>query len=134
MTMVGRISLDHINTQPQYNLVDICNIETSEDDTIVEDSPYDMITNSCDFYEINNVKQLMSQDKNSLSMFSLNCQGLRSHWDAFSRLIVGNHNSSLFDIIGVTELYGMSDGECALEGYHPLEYKTRNDSDSSRGV
>ena len=131
--MEDRISLDHISTQPQYNLVDICNTDIDEDDNTIEDSPFSMITNTCDYYEINDVNLLISQDKNALSMFSLNCQGLRSHWDAFCSLMIGNRNSSLFDIIGITELYGMSDGECVLEGYHPLEFKTRSTADSSRG-
>ena len=39
----------------------------------------------------------------------------------------------LFDVIGVTELFSMSTGECTLSGYHPLEYKTRTDSNKSRG-
>ena len=38
-----------------------------------------------------------------------------------------------FDVIGVTELYSMSHGECMLDGYHPLEFTTRNDTNNSRG-
>ncbi len=132
MMMEGRISLDHINTQPQYNLVNLCTTET-DDDTITETSPYDMITNTCEYYCIDDVRNKLMKDENSISIFSLNCQGLRSHWDEFSSLVSCNNSSSLFDIIGITELYGMSDGECALEGYHPLVYKTRNDTDRSRG-
>ncbi len=68
--------------------------------------------------------------------FCFNSQGLCAHWDAFNGLIDtmhGNSSTSSFDVIGITELYGMNPNECRLNGYHPLEYKTRTDSESSRG-
>ena len=39
----------------------------------------------------------------------------------------------MFDVIGITELYGMAPGECHIDGYHPLEYRARNDSNQSKG-
>ncbi len=38
-----------------------------------------------------------------------------------------------FDIIGITELYSMSKGECSLDGYHALDFKTRDETTRSRG-
>jgi len=38
-----------------------------------------------------------------------------------------------FDVIGVTELFGMSPGECSLPGYYPLEFTTRKDSPNTKG-
>ena len=45
----------------------------------------------------------------------------------------GNSINEAFDIIGVTELYGMLNGECDLDGYHPMVFKTRDDTVCSRG-
>ncbi len=129
--MEDRISLDHISTQPKYNLQDLCSNDPYEDND-VSDSPFDIITNTCKYYELNELKQQLKHNQNCISMCSLNCQGLRSHWDAFCKLMISD-NTGLFDIIGITELFGMSVGECALNGYHPLEYRTRNDTDRSRG-
>ena len=42
-------------------------------------------------------------------------------------------DSNNFDVIGITELFGMAQGECSIQGYHPLEFATRNDSNKSRG-
>ena len=42
--------------------------------------------------------------------------------------------SSSFYIIGVTELYSMSEGECGLNGYHPMECQTRTNTTDPRGV
>ena len=44
-------------------------------------------------------------------------------------------DSNAFDIIGITELYSMTIGECVLNhlnGYYPLEFKTRNDTTASQ--
>jgi len=38
-----------------------------------------------------------------------------------------------FGVIGVTELFSMAEGQCLLTGYHPLEFATRNNSNSSKG-
>ena len=37
------------------------------------------------------------------------------------------------DVIGVTELFIMSSGGCHIDGYHELEFKTRNNLATSRG-
>ena len=70
---------------------------------------------------------------NILSMFCINAQGLMSHWDSFCNLIHDMGAGNFFDIIGITELFHMSKGEFQLDGYHPLEFKTRSDLSSSRG-
>ena len=127
--MEDRITLDQISTQAIYNLNELYNNEYDENDII--DSPYSTINNVCDYYEPHNVKNLLGEKNNSLSLFCLNSQGLRAHWDAFSGVIQsmnGNSGTGSFDIIGVTELYSMTQDECNLTGYHPLIYKTRNDS------
>ncbi len=37
------------------------------------------------------------------------------------------------DIVGITEVFGLSKSEYSLPGYHPLEFKTRHDTNDSRG-
>ena len=38
-----------------------------------------------------------------------------------------------FDIIDITELYSVSPGAYSLDGYHALEFKTRDETTGSRG-
>ena len=73
------------------------------------------IDNNCDYYDPSGVKELLNQEQNNVSLFCLNCQGLRAHWDAFHNLVretCGDGHS--FDIIGITALYSMNISECAL--------------------
>jgi len=42
-------------------------------------------------------------------------------------------NGKEFSVIGISELFGMSHNECHLEGYHPLEFAVRNNSNMSKG-
>ena len=91
--------------------------------------------NICQYYQPADVASLLAKDSNSLSVFCLNCQGLKSHWDNFLYLLQEmSGGSSSFDIIGVTELYSMSEGECGLNGYHPMECQTRTNTTDPRGV
>lgn len=132
--MDDRITLDRINTHSEFNLTELYKNDNNEDD--IDDSPYSIIKNTCNYFEPTDLRNLLSEIDNSLSMFCLNCQGLRAHWDAFCDLINnmnGSNLSSSFDVIGVTELYGMSPGEFSLNGYYPIEFKTRNDTMGSRG-
>ena len=77
----------------------------------------------------------MGESPKYARMFSLNCQGPKAHWDTFNELLktMSNDNTSSFDIIGITELYSTTDGDCTLNGYHPITYKIRNDTPRSRG-
>ncbi len=97
----------------------MCHVDYDPDD--IYDSPYDQIDHTCLYYEPKNVSQLFDNARHELTMFCLNCQGLRSKWDPFYNLLqqMGNDNH-MFDVIGVTELFSMSYDECTIEGYHPL--------------
>lgn len=126
------MDLDRIDTQLEYDLHALCTNDNA--DIEQTDSPFDLCNNTCKYYEPDEVKTVLSDNPNSLKMFCLNCQGLRSHWDSFQDLIyeMGN-NRHKFDFIGITELFSMSKGECFLPGYHALEFTVRNDSNSSKG-
>ncbi len=127
--MFDNINLDHISTNSEYNLQTLCETDLADDE--VADSPYTMINNTCTYYDPTSVKDIISD---GLTLFCLNAQGLRAHWDSFSNLLYEmNDETHYFDVIGITELYSMGTGECTLPGYHPLEFIVRNNSNSSRG-
>ena len=130
--MEGKITIDQIGTQSMYDLVKMCDNNDSDED--LSDSPFATLDNSCDYYDPSGVKDILTKEPNNISLFCLNCQGLRSHWDSFHNLIWKTcGDSNAFDIIVITELFSMNKDECALNGYYPLEFRTRDDTNSSRG-
>ena len=38
-----------------------------------------------------------------------------------------------FDVIGITELFSLTSGECSFPGYLPIECNVRSDNNNSRG-
>ena len=128
------VSLDQMSMQSSHDLIKLLNDDIADDD--INDSPYSMVNNACDYYQPNEVRQLLDHEKISLSIFCLNCQGLKAHWDAFCNLTdeMNNENcTGSFDVIGITELFHMSKGEYTLNNYHAFEFKTRNDTLTARG-
>ncbi len=120
------VSLDQLNMHSNYDLTKLYN-EDFEDDEI-NDSPYFMVNNECDYYQPDEVRSLLVQEQVSLSIISINCQGLKAHWNAFCNLteeMNGENCTDSFDIIGIAELYNMSKGEYSLNKYHALEFKTQ---------
>ena len=47
------------------------------------DCPFNPMNNTCLYYEPIQIRDIMQNERNNFSMFCLNCQGLRAHWDAF---------------------------------------------------
>jgi len=126
--MEDNLTLDHIATHDDFDLRQICRGDLTEDR---DDSPYTLVNNTCNYYDPPAVPKLLSTD---LSIFCINVQGLKAHWDAFQDLLYKScGDSKSFDIIGITELFSMNKGECILPGYHPLHYVTRNDTTKSKG-
>ena len=77
---------------------------------------------------------MLRSSQGEISLFCLDCQGLRAHWDSFCSLIYEmGSNTDGFDVIEVTEPFSMAEGQCLVTGYHPLEFATRNNSNSSKG-
>ena len=124
-------SPDHI-AQSEYDLKILCEGDDFADDPSC--SPYDLSTNTCQYYEPSTMKDILCDANDKFSLFCLNCQGLIAHWDAFYNLLheMGNDAHS-FDVIGITEIFSMNKGQCSLPGYHPLEFAVRNYSNSSKG-
>ncbi len=130
--MEDRILLDQICTQSKYDLKKL--YENDPEDDEIDDSPYSVIDNSCSYYEPSDINKLLSEYRNSISIFCLNCQGLKAHWDQFTQLMhETNGINGSFDIIGITELYSMEENDCHLPGYHPIQFNIRNEHASSRG-
>lgn len=128
MMMEANITLDHIATHDDLDLQKLCRGNLVDQ---WDDSPYSLVNNTCSYYEPTAVQNVLST---GLSMFCMNIQGLRAHWDAFQNLLFNLcGESQSFDIIGITELFSMTKGECALPGYHPLHFITRNDTTNSKG-
>ncbi len=96
--------------------IDLKNLLENNIDEEHEVSPFDICKNSCKYYDPSNVKVNFS-DLDELSMFCINTQGLRAHWDAFYNLLqeIGNEASN-FDIVAITEIFGMTKNEYSLPG------------------
>ena len=130
--MEDNISLDDITTQAQFDLNTL--YENNVPSTEQSPSPFDLCSNNCSYYDPSHVNEVLNDDSASLSLFCLNSQGLQAHWDSFTGLMSEMSSSQgMFDVIGITELFNMTDEKCDLEGYHPLKYKTRTDTSDSRG-
>ena len=127
--MEDNITLDHISTQNKFDLQSLCETDQSLDEPT--DSPYDIGNNTCKYYEPAAIKNVISND---LSIFCINAQGLKAHWDNFKNLMLEMGDSDkCFDVIGITEVFSMSKGDCVLPGYHPVEFAVRNDTTRSKG-
>jgi predicted nucleotidyltransferase len=130
--MEDSISLDHVSTHAEYDLKLLYENDLSDDEHF--ESPFDMTNNECLYYEAETVGNVLASSQGEFSLFCLNCQGLRAHWDSFCTLLYDmGSNIGGFDVIGVTELFSMAEGQCLLTGYHPLVFATRNNSNSSKG-
>ena len=120
--MAINLNFNQIQTDEKYSL-----LEQLEKDI---DSPTDLIKDSTyyDAYELHD--QLNTIDNINMTMFSINCQSLKAHWESFQHLlynIQGNSNS--LDIIGLTEVFTLPDDtKYELDGYHNFEYEVRKDS------
>ena len=130
--MAGSGGFEHIGALSQYDLEQLYDLENSDDEPA--DSPFYNCANTCLYYEPDKISELLSETPSNFSIFCLNCQGLHAHWDSFYNLLREMTNDMYnFDVIGVTELFSMSSGECHIDGYHELEFKTRNNLATSRG-
>ena len=62
---------------PQFDLISL----------IEQNRPFTVINNSCDYYQSSDVKNMLIQDQNALSLLCMNCQGLKAHWESFGNLL-----------------------------------------------
>ena len=110
----------------------LCDIE-GNNQTIP--SPYSLNNLNCKYYTPLNCADLLHENKNSLSAFSVNAQSLNAHWDSLNTLLsTVSEKQGAFDFIALTETFNLSPKvNYDLAGYHPLKFKTRNDDDDGHG-
>ena len=82
--MAGSVTMDQINMQDEFNLKNLYEGETDDDEL---DSPYALVENVCNYHEPTEIGQMLSDNHDALSIFCLNSQGLRAHWDTFCNLL-----------------------------------------------
>ena len=70
-----------------------------------------------------------------LSIFSLNCRRINANWDSLNQLIYNmTTEHCCFDFIGLTEVFKFNDDfNFSIQGYHAVEYNTRDNSDDGHG-
>ena len=75
--MEDNILLDQLGTLPKCNLLSRCEKNRNDDDENdeIDDSPFTVINNSCDYYQSSDLQNMLIQDWNALSLLCLNCQG-----------------------------------------------------------
>ena len=119
--------IDQIRTNSDLDLTHILN------DLDTDDYNRDMnnITNNCMYYtpdSLNNIytRDLLNNTQNNFSLLSLNCQSLKTHWDAFSSMLHQAGTSGFLpDVIGLTEVFKIPSHLCFdINGYKPLITKT----------
>ena len=89
----------------------------------------------CMYYTPDEVAQTIGNENNQLSIFSLNCRSINANWDSLNQLIYNvTTEQSRFDFIGLTEIFKLYDEfNYSIQGYHYIEYNTRDDSDYGHG-
>lgn len=126
------ITLNQIRTESSFNLKSLYEAEDEYDNNEI-DSPFQYAGNNCDYYEMNQLHELVRTFKDCRTYFHLNCRGLSSSWDSFYELLCNIHNEQFsFDIIGISEVFHCAnDSRISLPGYHEL--LTRCRPEGSRG-
>ena len=90
----------------------------------------------CIYYTPDDISQTIGNENNQLSMFSLNCRSIYANWDSLNQLIYNMTTEHCrFDFIGLTEVFKFNDYfNYSIQGYHAVEYNTRDSDDGHGGV
>jgi len=130
--------IDQIRTNSNLDLENVLN----DLDTNDQNSTTNKLLNKCMYYTPDSIKNMNTYNNKSdihtsekFSLFSLNCQSLKAHWDAFKNLLCQFGNSGLNpDIIGITEVFKTPPNiNLHIEGYKPLITNTRPNENDNRG-
>ena len=62
------VSLDQMSMQSNHDLIKLLNDDIADDD--INDSPYSMVNNACDYYQPNEVRQLLKHEKTLINFLS----------------------------------------------------------------
>ena len=126
--MTDNISLDQVRADGDYDLVNLYD-NTTADDEYPNDSPFQYNSSNCEYYEPDKFSEITSTLNDYTSYFHLNCRGLSSNWESFHELLCELHGDHFsYDVIGVSEVYRCdNDSRLFLPGYHELITKCRDD-------
>ncbi len=130
----GHVTLDRLSGSDQYDFAQIYNkYITNDDDNAAESAAMDI--DNCKYYSPDQFTELSQDNNDTMSIFCVNCQSINAHWDGLSDLLCElNSESHKFDFIGLTEIFKIHEHtNYTIEGYHPILYKCRPESEISRG-
>ncbi len=121
--------MDNIKTSSEYDLIRLYEQCEDLDDVTDNDSPFQYVNASCEYYEPDAFHTQAKQITDPLSFFHLNCRGLSANWESFHNLLCTLHGDSFsFDIIGISEIFRCcDDSRLRLPGYHDLISRCRED-------
>ena len=114
-----------------YNVNANCNDEIE----IHNDSPYPNDDTFCMHYAPYKVAQTIGNEKNQLSLLSLNCCSINANCDSLNHLIYNvTSEHCRLDFIGLPEVFKIYDDfDYSIQGYHHIEYNIRDDADDGHG-
>ena len=88
--MTDNISLDQVRADGDYDLVNLYD-NTTADDEYPNDSPFQYNSSNCEYYEPDKFSEITSTLNDYTSYFHLNCRGLSSNWESFHELLCELH-------------------------------------------
>lgn len=140
MSRIGKVTLDGIRTDAQFDLTARYDAFCDAMDSDVDDSPFTNNPNKCEYYEPTNFEKKLDESainggNHSRSYFHLNCRGLSANWEQFRDLICDLHSDNFsFDFIGISEVFRCDrDQRISLPGYHTIITRVRELHDDYRG-
>ena len=103
------------NDQNQFNF------RSKYDD---ENELFHNINNSCNYYDMSNLKSNFSKLNQGFSIFSHNIRSINGHWEDILDII--NENQPLkFSILAFQEIWSVQ-RTYEIQGYNKFEYNTRD--------
>ena len=118
--VINNISLDRVQTNPEFNFKNNITDETSID----EITPYHNVGHSCNYYEQSEFQDHFNNMDKQVSFLSQNIRSLPGKWTEFSQLISEVNNGSFhFSVIALQEIWNVPKGTSYnLPGYKPFHF------------
>ena len=86
------------------------NANYNDETEIYNDSLYPTDDTFCMYYTPDEVSQTIGNEKNQLSILSLNCRNINANWDSLNQLMYNvTSEHCRFDFIGLTEVFKIYD-------------------------
>ena len=105
--IINNISLDRVQTNPEFNFKNNIIDETSIDEV----TPYHNLGHSCNYYEQSEFQDRFNNMDKQISFLSQNIRSLPGKWTEFSQLISEVNNGSFhFSVIALQEIWNVPKG------------------------